>query len=686
LKVESYLIDILLKKGIIKDYDLDILLKKGIIKNYDLDILLKKVGLLATRYIWNRAESTTNWQGYNTTLSLEASDKREGNYSVKVVKTSPTAGGWYGMRYIAPSVIDITPYEYFIIWVKIAEGSDKLISYEFFLKDDMDAVIGWHIGYPSMWTKEKVDLNNPDVKSLSVCSNCDAVGSWIGTEVSVDTEDYKEGSGSIKDVVTTPQNDIDYDLYWNSNWNIAWWGKRKIQFWYKNSRPSSAFASVRFYLIDDEGDYRYWNLSFNADEWKHFTIDRNNPDGSSGTLNLASVKPYIRIHTSDTTGWTAHIDYLRAGEFDKTKCKTFHWVVCVDTTSPPDTLKMLADCLLFAKEGYDLDVLLKELDRVVVPSGCVLYLPMDEGVGSKVHDKSYEGNDGIINGASWVDGKYGKALEFDGDDDYVDCGELNPLGQEFTIAFWYYRKGAPSTTYESPFSIDADSWSSVGGLQFWNHLAVRIRNDADDSETSIGFGTLEDNQWYHVVFVWNKPIGKTYVNGEFCGSITWNHDIGWDIFKTYIGRSWTSAKFNGILDEVAVFNRALSEDEIKALYNNRIFSYSLDVLLKKLGVIKTYDIDILLKELGLVESYSIDALLKKLNLTKDYPIDVLLKKLGISEDYLVDIMLKKLGLTRNYSIDALLKKLDISLNYSLDVLVVSAELKNYLVDVLLKKL
>lgn len=353
-------------------------------KQYNLDVLLKEIGVLTTRYVWNRAESTTDWQEYGTTISLEATDKHEGNYSVKAVKTSPTAGGWYGMRYISPSIIDITPYDYFVAWVKIAEGSDKLISYEFFLRDDMDAIIGWYIGYPSTWTKEKVNLNNPDRTSLTVCSNCDAVGSWTGVQVSVDTEDYKEGSGSIKDVVTAPQNDTDYDLYWNSNWNIIWWAKRKIQFWYKNSRPSSAFASVRFYLIDDEGDYRYWNLSFNANEWTHFTIDRNNPDGSSGTLNLASVKPYIRIHTSDTTGWTAHIDYLRAGEFDRTKCKVFHWLVCTDYSSPPDTLKMLADWLLFIKEGYDLDVVFKaiktktyDLDTLIKKLGALKTYDLD---------------------------------------------------------------------------------------------------------------------------------------------------------------------------------------------------------------------------------------------------------------------------------------------------------------------
>jgi len=49
---------------------------------------------------------------------------------------------------------------------------------------------------------------------------------------------------------------------------------------------------------------------------------------------------------------------------------------------------------------------------------CVLYLPMNEGAGSVVYDHSRYGNNGQIIGANWTQGKFGKALSFDGIDDY----------------------------------------------------------------------------------------------------------------------------------------------------------------------------------------------------------------------------------------------------------------------------
>ena len=55
----------------------------------------------------------------------------------------------------------------------------------------------------------------------------------------------------------------------------------------------------------------------------------------------------------------------------------------------------------------------------------VAYYSFDEGEGNVLHDLSGNGNDGTIYGAKWVDGKYGKALEFDGRNNYVDCGDEN---------------------------------------------------------------------------------------------------------------------------------------------------------------------------------------------------------------------------------------------------------------------
>jgi len=68
-------------------------------------------------------------------------------------------------------------------------------------------------------------------------------------------------------------------------------------------------------------------------------------------------------------------------------------------------------------------------------SGEVLVLHFDEGSGTVARDASGNGNDGTIYGATWVNGKYGKALSFDGVEDYVDCGNDVSLNFERTDPF-----------------------------------------------------------------------------------------------------------------------------------------------------------------------------------------------------------------------------------------------------------
>jgi len=93
--------------------------------------------------------------------------------------------------------------------------------------------------------------------------------------------------------------------------------------------------------------------------------------------------------------------------------------------------------------------------------GLVGHWRFNEGTGSTAKDSSPFGNNGTIHGASWVRGKFGYALKFDGTDDYVDCGSDDSLNitDAITIEAWIYPKGAGVSTY--PRIIDKSS--SVSG-------------------------------------------------------------------------------------------------------------------------------------------------------------------------------------------------------------------------------
>ena len=129
-------------------------------------------------------------------------------------------------------------------------------------------------------------------------------------------------------------------------------------------------------------------------------------------------------------------------------------------------------------------------------------------------------------------------------------------------------------------------------------------------------------------------------------------------------------------------------------------NYDVNALLKKLGITVDYDIDVLLKTLGITKDYGVDSLFKAIIIktygidakfgamishTKNYSIDMLLKALGITKSYSVDTLLKKLGITKDYGIDSLFVSV-IAITYSIDVLFKQLGVeKQYLIDSLYRK-
>jgi len=209
--------------------------------------------------------------------------------------------------------------------------------------------------------------------------------------------------------------------------------------------------------------------------------------------------------------------------------------------------------------------------------GLVAEWHFDEGSGSVLKDSSGNGNDGVIYGATWVEGKYGKALSFDGVDDYVDCGNgasLNFGTDTFAIETWV--KTIDTTT---------DNWEGIVGRwgksgDYYNGYWLQYF----PNEGIWAFGwhgqiylnptrSISDGNWHHVVC---QKTGSTsaelYIDGEFVGKRTDLPSISTDTTDPLSMGRLSSADiygeryFSGIIDEVRIYNRALSAEEIKEHY------------------------------------------------------------------------------------------------------------------------
>jgi len=195
--------------------------------------------------------------------------------------------------------------------------------------------------------------------------------------------------------------------------------------------------------------------------------------------------------------------------------------------------------------------------------GLVSYWSFDDGTAKD----NAGNNDGTIYGAQVVNGISGKALEFDGIDDYIDCGndESLDITNEITIEAWVkWNDISERQRIVMKYGVGGDSydlsiWDIGGGIQTysayttngWQHLPSGI--------------TPNINEWYYVVYTYDGSTIKLYVNlQEFSKNLT--DTISSSTSPVNIGRNPVPSHaqyFKGTIDEVKIYNRALTEDEIK---------------------------------------------------------------------------------------------------------------------------
>jgi hypothetical protein len=196
--------------------------------------------------------------------------------------------------------------------------------------------------------------------------------------------------------------------------------------------------------------------------------------------------------------------------------------------------------------------------------GLVLWLKLDEGSGTTAADSSGKGNSGtLVNGPTWVDGKLGKALSFDGVDDYVTTGNDAGLGNtnRITISLWFYANNISG--------LNRNLVSKNPGFQFSIFSNGQVQNSIHNGTQWYEFNgaTITTNNWYYLTMTWDgiACTHKIYINGAltntFSGACN-NMATGGSI---RIGSDF-GEHVNGTIDEVRIYNRALTAEEIQALY------------------------------------------------------------------------------------------------------------------------
>ncbi len=200
----------------------------------------------------------------------------------------------------------------------------------------------------------------------------------------------------------------------------------------------------------------------------------------------------------------------------------------------------------------------------------------DDGTAS---DSSGSGNHGLVSGAVLDAGKVGLgALDFDGVDDFVDLGNLDPAGSAITLAAWINADNLAncsasdcriaskaSGTGEQDHYIMLSTISSGGGVK----LRFRLKAGGTTSTLIASTGNLSDGQWTHVAATYDGANMRLFKDGTQVGVLAKTGTIdSAPAVPFWIGGNpddATGRPWDGKIDDVRLYDRALDQFDIHVL-------------------------------------------------------------------------------------------------------------------------
>jgi len=275
----------------------------------------------------------------------------------------------------------------------------------------------------------------------------------------------------------------------------------------------------------------------------------------SFVLFFAYTFPYISIPLS-----------LQKGKVLGTSWYDYSWqyrdTITINNTNNGDTLT-------------DYQVLLEDSGPEVG------YWKFDEGSGTTASDSSGNGNDGTLypaasggTGPTWTTGKYNNALGFDGSEDYVYL-DTNPSladATDFSLVAWVKTNSATNQVIIEQRGLGDSGYLGQYELKVLNNGLVYFAIYNYSYQWEITSNTsVNDGNWHLIVAIRSRYAGYIYIDGTEDKSAVSSSIKGLNSsLPTVIGADYRDGDeyFNGLIDEVRVYDRALYPREVSRLYAN----------------------------------------------------------------------------------------------------------------------
>ena len=199
-----------------------------------------------------------------------------------------------------------------------------------------------------------------------------------------------------------------------------------------------------------------------------------------------------------------------------------------------------------------------------------LYYAFDDGAGDEASDSSEYSNHGVmVPGADWIDGKYGQAIQITAAAGHVETLPSDTLSadifvESFTLTA--YINPSLSDTWghiwrsrPNPGSGHNTLFVNVAGFLSWRGIAGGAWTTLCEGPA----GGIVPDEWQHIAVVSDESNFRIYINGEMVVETAYAETDG-AIETFYVGGDGQSENYTGGIDEVALWNRALSDGEILA--------------------------------------------------------------------------------------------------------------------------
>ena len=258
--------------------------------------------------------------------------------------------------------------------------------------------------------------------------------------------------------------------------------------------------------------------------------------------------------------------------------------------SPKTVIALATENIYIKVQGFDFinngtfDIKYKSLGLATTTTTTTISIPRNGLVAEylfngNANDTSDNNNNGTVSGAALTtdkDGKSNNAYLFDGVDDYIEVlnsPSLQNITTELTISVWFNQYDM-NTAYRiidkhsanNPIGYALDTYENSTSKNKIRLLASPTNANANSSHSL--------NQWHHIVVTFDNGTASFYLDGQFDGAKPFgmNSLVPYDI-NMRIGSGtpsiYTNVYFSGKIDNIRIYNRALTAEEVNLLYNDK---------------------------------------------------------------------------------------------------------------------